>query len=130
MKHPTHATVLCCNLTGTKADQIKMAAVKQGLRIRTITDTEFTLPLGHLLGLPAYDQAEPMDGAPFDAEMVIFHQLTEPQLDALLADIRRAGGVRLKAVVTPTNASWSVSALYQELEAEHAAIAQQRQTQK
>ncbi len=129
MKHPNHATVLCCNLTGTKADQIKMAAVKLGLRVRTISAEEFTMPLGRLLGLPAYAQAAPMDGAPFDAEMVIFHQLTEPQLDGLLADIRRAGGVRLKAVVTPTNAAWSVSALYHELEAEHAAIAQQRKNE-
>ena len=58
--------------------------------------------------------------------MLIFHQFTEPLLDAFLADIRRAGGVQLKAVVTPTNASWNVCALYRELEAEHAAIAQQR----
>ena len=59
--------------------------------------------------------------------MLIFHNFTEPQLDAFLAEIRRAGGVRLKAVVTPTNASWCISALYRELEAEHAAIQQQRQ---
>lgn len=127
MKHPNRATVLCCNLNGTKAAKIKMAAVKLGLRIHTVSPDEFTLPLSRLVGLPAYADAEPLEGESFTQEMLIFHNFTEPQLDAFLAEIRRAGGVRLKAVVTPTNASWCISALYHELEAEHAAIQQQRQ---
>lgn len=127
MKHPNRATVLCCNLNGTKAAKIKMAAVKLGLRIHTVSPDEFTLPLGRLVGLPAYADAEPLEGELFTQEMLIFHNFTEPQLDAFLAEIRRAGGVRLKAVVTPTNASWCISALYRELEAERAAIQQQRQ---
>lgn len=127
MKHPNRATVLCCNLSGPKATKIKLAAVKLGLRIRTVSQDEFTLPLGRLLGLSEYAEAAPLEGAPFTQEMLIFHEFTEPQLDAFLAEIRRAGGVRLKAVVTPTNASWCISALYHELEAEHAAIQQQRQ---
>lgn len=127
MKHPNRATVLCCNLNGTKAAKIKMAAVKLGLCIHTVSPDEFTLPLGRLVGLPAYADAEPLEGESFTQEMLIFHNFTEPQLDAFLAEIRRAGGVRLKAVVTPTNASWCISALYHELEAEHAAIQQQRQ---
>lgn len=127
MKHPNRATVLCCNLNGTKAAKIKMAAVKLGLRIYTVSPDEFMLPLGRLVGLPAYADAEPLEGESFTQEMLIFHNFTEPQLDAFLAEIRRAGGVRLKAVVTPTNASWCISALYHELEAEHAAIQQQRQ---
>lgn len=126
MKHPTRATVLCCNLTGAKANQIKVAAVKRGVRIRTITPEEQTLPLGRLVGLPSYADAAPLDGTPVSEELLIFHQFTEPLLDAFLADIRRAGGVRLKAVVTPTNASWNVCALYDELKAERAAIEQQR----
>lgn len=125
MKHPIRATVLCCNLSGSKADQIKAAAVRRGLRIRTISPEELTLPLGRLAGLPEYAEAEPLDGTPFREEMLIFHQFTEQLLDAFLADIRRAGGVQLKAVVTPTNASWNVCALYHELEAERAAIALQ-----
>lgn len=127
MKHPNRATVLCCNLNGTKAAKIKMAAVKLGLRIHTVSPDEFTLPLGRLVGLPAYADAESLEGESFTQEMLIFHNFTEPQLDAFLAEIRRAGGVRLKAVVTPTNASWCINALYHELEAEHAAIQQQRQ---
>lgn len=127
MKHPNRATVLCCNLNGTKAAKIKMSAVKLGLRIHTVSPDEFTLPLGCLVGLPAYADAEPLEGELFTQEMLIFHNFTEPQLDAFLAEIRRAGGVRLKAVVTPTNASWCISALYRELEAERAAIQQQRQ---
>ena len=126
MKHPNRATVLCCNLNGTKAAKIKMAAVKLGLRIHTVSPDEFTLPLGRLVGLPAYADAEPLEGELFTQEMLIFHNFTEPQLDAFLAEIRRAGGVRLKAVVTPTNASWCISALYRELEAERAAIQQQQ----
>ena len=127
MKSHNHAAVLCCNLSGVKADRIRMAAVRLGLRTRTVTAEEFALPLGRLLGLPMQDQAAPTDGAPFDDELVIFYGLTEPQLDAMLAYIRRAGGVRLKAVVTPTNAAWSVSALCRELEAERAALARQGQ---
>lgn len=129
MKHSRHAVVLCYNLTGNKANQIKAAAVRLGLQIRTVAPESFSLPLGHLLGWEEYAQAQATNDTPFTEEMLVFYQLSQAQLDAFLPEIRRAGGVRLKAVVTPTNVSWNSCALVRELDAEHNAIAQQRQAQ-
>ncbi len=44
-------------------------------------------------------------------------RLTAGQLDRLLAALQKAGVPRtcLKAVLTPTNAQWTLRALYQEL---------------
>ena len=129
MKHSHQAVVLCYNLTGNKANQIKAAAVQLGLQIRTVAPQSFSLPLGHLLGWEEYAQAQPTNDAPFTEEMLVFYQLSETQLDAFLPKIQQAGGVRLKAVVTPTNIGWNACALFRELDAEHSAIQQQRRTQ-
>ena len=112
MKHSRHAVVLCYNLTGNKANQIKAAAVRLGLQIRTVAPESFSLPLGHLLGWEEYAQAQATDDTPFTEEMLVFYQLSQAQLDAFLPEIRGAGG-----------------ALVRELDAEHNAIAQQRRAQ-
>lgn len=122
MKSPHHAVVLCYNLSGRKALQIKTACVKLGVAVRTIQPEDYNLPLGQLLKRPEYADVQPTTQCPFSQEMLVFYQLTERQFDALLAQVRAAGGIRLKAVATQTNLGWSSCTLYHELCAEHAAI--------
>ncbi len=127
MKNPNHAVVLCYNVSSSKSAKLKAACIKMGIRVKDIAREQFTLPLGHILGLAEYADAAPTDEAPFQSEMLVFYQFAEPQLDRLLPEIRKAGGVRLKAVVTPTNISWNACALVRELMAEREAIAKNQQ---
>lgn len=127
MKNPNHAMLLCYNLSPVKAPKLKAACIKAGIRIREIAPEQFTLPLGRILGHDEFADAEPTQESVFQDELVVFYQFTNQQLDRLLADIRKAGGIRLKAVVTPTNISWNACALVRELIAEREALAKNQQ---
>lgn len=127
MKNPNHAMMLCYNLSRAKAPKLKAACIKMGIRIKEIAPEQFTLPLGHILGHAEFADAVPTEEPVFQDELVIFYQFTEQQLDRLLPEIRKAGGIRLKAVVTPTNISWNACALARELIAEREAIAKNQQ---
>ena len=54
-------------------------------------------------------------------KMLVFCGL-DRELDALLASLRQAGVVCLKAVLTPDNRTWTPERLYRELEREHRAM--------
>ena len=57
-------------------------------------------------------------GVPIGGKMLVFCGL-ERELDGLLAALRQAGVVCLKAVLTPDNRSWTPGRLYRELQREH-----------
>jgi hypothetical protein len=60
-------------------------------------------------------------------EIIIFSGLTEDKLDGFLKEYKDCGiePVELKAVVTPSNISWSIYELICELEKEHNAFTNQ-----
>ena len=57
-------------------------------------------------------------GLPVGGRMLVFCGL-DRELDSLLAALRQAGVVCLKAVLTPANRSWTPGRMYRELEREH-----------
>ncbi len=64
-------------------------------------------------------------------EMLIFSGFSEERLDVMLGLLRGNGlSVSLKAVVTAHNVGWTFAALYQELAAERAEFAKQREKAK
>ena len=71
------------------------------------------------LTLEALAQGE--SGVPIGGKMLVFCGL-ERELDGLLAALRQAGVVCLKAVLTPDNRSWTPGRLYRELQREHRAM--------
>ncbi len=54
-------------------------------------------------------------------EMLIFHEVTDAEMDGVLALCRKNGAapIALKAVVTPHNLSWTLYELAEELSEEH-----------
>ena len=87
----------------------------QGLRLRRVTTGDLDRPLSTLAqGIPA--QEEPSaPGEPLPEPVLIFCHLSSGQLDRLLPSLRRIQALCLKAVLTPTNAQWTLRALYDEL---------------
>ena len=70
-------------------------------------------------------EKSPPEGAvsPLPEPILVLCGLNNAQLDKLLPALRKLGaGPCLKAVLTPTNASWTLSALYEELCKERAEI--------
>ena len=131
-------TVLLYNLDNDKGRKIRVILIQLGMKIRNVKKEEFGEPVGELIGLgisetsgkvqAATDAALRSQEAPgtldFDDEMMVLHGFTNDRLDELLARMRKARieRVALKAIITPTNRTWSGRELYAELKKEHEAL--------
>lgn len=100
--------------------KLKQYCAIQGLRLRVVEASDLGRAVGALaqgLAAPTSESPAGEAPAPVPEPILIFCSLTSAQLDRLLSALRRVEAPRsvLKAVLTPTNAGWSLSALYQEL---------------
>ncbi len=95
------------------------------LPYRHIAPAEYSMPLQQLsLALPPAAASSAAAPAPLDEPMMIFCGLSSEQVSLFLDLMRRLGitQIGLKAMLTPTNQSWTSLQLYQELKSERAAF--------
>ncbi len=93
------------------------------LSYRHITPAEYILPLQQL-SLSTSPAVLPSASSPLEEPMMVFCGLSSEQLSLFLDLMRRLEitGIALKAVLTPTNQSWTSRQLYEELKKERAAF--------
>ena len=82
--------------------------------------------MGHLFGLKGFaarEEGEAVPAALAEPAMVL-SGFSRQRLDALLAAMKRAGVpfIAHKAMLTPTNVSWTFAQLCEELSREHQAV--------
>lgn len=94
----------------------------RGVLVRHVAASEFGLPLGALLSLPGFSLVPGASAVPFYEEMLLMSGFDDQLLQEFLAFFTLEGvrRVALKAMLTPTNASWNASELHRHLSAEHA----------
>jgi len=118
-------TLLLCNIPPQKRGKIQVLALQLGCRVQVVPPERFGDKLEELLSGAA---PGPETADPFAEELLVMAGLDERRLDALLNGLRRQRiPIALKAVLTPTNAGWTVQALYAELCREREAFAAGRQ---
>ena len=107
------------------ADKEKAADLEALLKELSITAVRLTYKdlgrsVGDIFGLKVnIDQSPQIPPMYVQPDLVIFYGLMGPRLDEVLAVCRTAGAAdALKAVVTPSNCSWSIYTLTQELKKE------------
>ncbi len=127
MKHK--GTVLLYNITGDRSRQIRLLCVRLGLLIRQVAPVQYRMTLGALAGVEGYEP-EPADyeGEGFTDEMLVMKDFDGQMLDSFLQGFRamKIKPVALKAVLTETNCTWNSLKLHEEISAEHAAMAAQK----
>ncbi len=98
------------------APKLRQLCAIQGLRLRPVETADLERTVSALSqGLrPAQT---PPEGAPIGEPILVFCHLSGSQLDRMLQALRRLGVPRgcLKAVLTSSNAEWTLRALYDEL---------------
>lgn len=115
---PKPALLLYDPIGSAWVPKLKQYCAIQGLRLRVVEASELGRTVGALAqGLATPEASAGEAPAPVPEPMLIFCSLSSAQLDRLLFALRRVEAPRslLKAVLTPTNAGWSLSALYREL---------------
>lgn len=112
-----------------KTSKLKSLAERMSIELILLSTKELDETVGYLAGIPGFLPAPkilmPMGlkkSAPFIGELMILHNFTSEGLDAFLKALRQSdiSPVALKAIVTESNQSWTVRALYEELKQEHA----------
>ena len=112
--------VLCYNLQPEKLGRLRVLALRLGIGVRVVEPEKFGLPVGALAGvLNAPEMIE--EAEPFSDEMLVMAHFRPGMLDAFLNGFRqsRIPPVKLKAMLTETNAAWSAARLHREIRAEH-----------
>lgn len=123
---------------------LKSVLIQMGVRIKNIRPEQAEETVGCLAGITQLKKEEkeiPKEGekagpneenpgekpAGMDQDVLILHQFTGGRIDQLLLGLKKAGvpKIGLKAVITPENAGWTFSHLYEELKKEHEAFAKQ-----
>ena len=122
-------TVLMYNCDGEQWAKLRQIFLMLRVRIRPVEADQYGLTLEELL-----DRSE--EKAPVEEEfsdpMLVFCNLPHEKLDHLLTAMGRAGlpRIALKAMLTPTNRTWTSQQLWTELRREHEAMQAQRQQKK
>lgn len=122
----TSAVVLLYNLNNTEKERkIKFVLIRMGIKIRTISKSDYLQPIGALAGIPNVEPINELyteDG--FSDEMLVMKGFSESLLDQMLIRFRKEHiqKINLKAVITPTNQTWNSLELYKELKKEHDAL--------
>lgn len=100
---------------------IKGVLVQMGIKIKNLTPGRCEKRIGFLAGMDGFEE-EPTEGqqasfVDMNEELLVLCGFTDESVDQLLAQLRKAGVPRsvLKALVTKTNAQWTVYELYRHL---------------
>ena len=106
---------------------IKGVLVQMGIRIKNLSPGRCEKKIGYLAGLDGFESqdmapegtAVPEVGrqashVPMNEELLVLCGLTEQRLDQLLEKLKKAGVPRsvMKAIVTESNAHWTMYELY------------------
>ena len=117
-------TIYTFNLNENRLTKLRFICFKLGLLVSPVPPERFDHHIASLIGL-----CEPENEASantFDDEMLLFHNLSDYQLNTFLATCKqqRFAPVALKAIVTPDNTAWTAVELHAELWQERQAVMQ------
>ena len=118
-------TVLMYNCDDEQWAKLRQIFLMLRVRIRPVEPDQYGLPLEDLLDRSG-EKAPVEEG--FSDPMLVFCNMPHEKLDHLLTTMGRAGlpRIALKAMLTPTNRSWTSQQLWTELRREHEAVQAQR----
>ena len=103
----------------------KKVFLTMGIKIKAVDPARTGQTVGCLFGIRGFDETPGAAPSPAPAQPVlVLSGFTNARLDALLTALRKAGVPKIgwKAVLTPTNVSWTFRDLCAELEREHEAM--------
>ncbi len=120
-------TVLLYNFNKDEEKIARSKLLPLRFNIRTVSEDEYNIPVGVLSGYDDADVSSSNGEKTEFGKLVVMCGVIGNDVDMILAALRKAGFGRnvLKAVMTPTNRSWSGAELYTEIYKEHLAMTKQ-----
>ena len=117
--------ILAFSLSDARLGKLRFLCMKLGVMVKPVTEADFPQPIGALCGTSDRSENPEAADAPV-GEMIVFCHMSDVQVNRFLLTAKqlRVPPFPIKAILTPTNAAWNASQLYQELTQERAAIQQ------
>ena len=121
--------ILVFNIPADKLSKLRFTCMRLGIQVRPVENADYGQTIGALCGMAEHtDDAAPADS--FSEDMLVMANFSQQLANRLLAALKQGRlPIRLKAVVTPTNAHWNPVQLYQELTAEREAISKGKEAE-
>lgn len=114
--------VLAYNFSAERLQALRLVCMLVKAQLRPVSRAAMLQPLGFLAGVPGVSPVEEAySGDEANEEMLVLCGFSRPELDRLLAAIRKGKlqKVELKAMLTQHNVNWSGVALLKEISEEH-----------
>lgn len=105
--------------------KIEMALFPLHIRLKMVSRENYSQPLGVLAGIKDIKPSEAQyDGPELPGTMFVFCFLSDSRLNQALAALRKcgAGPFPYKAILTPTNSTWTAPDCFDEIRREHEAL--------
>ena len=101
--------------------KIQMACLMGRLGAKVIDKKDYLQTVGYLAGVAGMESKEIVYDGPEMEEPMMILCMSSARIDQVLAAFRQLGVPRIayKAMLTPTNSTWTPLALYEELKREH-----------
>lgn len=96
------------------ASKLLQLCAIQAVKLRMVEGAELDRPLSILAQGPRPTESLAPEGE-LSEPVLVFCHFSDPQLDRALQSLRRIRVLSLKAVLTPSNAGWTLRELYREL---------------
>ncbi|MBP3452221.1 MAG: DUF3783 domain-containing protein [Clostridia bacterium] len=121
--------ILVFNIPADKLSKLRFTCMRLGIQVCPVEASDYGQTIGALCGMADRTDA-PAPEETFTEDMLVMANFTQQLATRLLAALKQGRlPIRLKAVVTPTNAHWNPVELHKELTAERAAIAQGKEAE-
>ncbi len=113
--------ILAYNFSEERLSGVKRSAVAVRAVVKAVPAESFGEKIGHLIGIPGYEQEGAAPDGSFSDEMLLMSGFDSADIDMLIKALRKygVGRVALKAIVTETNTGWSSTELYAAVKADH-----------
>ena len=122
-------TILVFNIPADKLSKLRFTCMRLGIQVCPVEAADYGQTIGALCGMAERTEA-PAPEETFTEDMLVMNGFNQQLANRLLAALKQGRlPIRLKAVVTPTNALWNPVELYKELTAEREAIARGKEAE-
>lgn len=121
--------ILVFNIPADKLSKLRFTCMRLGVQVCPVEAGDYGQTIGALCGMAERTDA-PAPQETFTEDMLVMANFTQQLANRLLSALKQGRlPIRLKAVVTPTNAHWNPVELHKELTAEREAIAQGKEAE-
>lgn len=118
------ALALLYHFEAERAEAVKRVLRSCKIAARSVPDADLGQKIGYLAGWKGFKRVADAGGDAFAEEVLVLQGVQSKLLDEVLRQFAASGigRVRLKAVVTPYNALWTLRRLCETIQKEHGAL--------